>query len=55
MKPKHVYDPWRRQYDAELDGCYDGMYRGYDWDTAICRASCDALKAHRFTLRRTKH
>ena len=52
MKPQHISDAWHRQYDAKLDGCFGGLYRGWDCDGAVCRASCDALKQHRFEMRK---
>jgi len=52
VKPQHISVAWHRQYDAKLDGCFGGLYRGWDCDGAVCRASCDALKQHRFEMRK---
>jgi len=46
-------EQYRRQYDRKLDGCFGGMFRDkYLCDGAICRARCDALKEHRYNMRK---
>jgi len=46
-------EQYQRQHDIKKDGCFGGMFRDkYLCDGAICRSSCDALKEHRYTMRK---
>ena len=64
MKPQHVLDPWRRQHNREIDGCFGSSDCGYEtksknnhkfvpnWacDGCLSAIDCRALAKHRAVM-----